>query len=116
MITTKYTIYLSLRDLWQKHSVLIVLLFAALIFDTISTINFMQKGGINFEIHPLVKYSAMTFGPVTGPILSALIFKFIAGVCLAAYLRQYRLLILIAPIVTSTIAGFINFYSPLIFV
>lgn len=100
---------------WKKHRVLCILLLAAFIFDTLSTIHFMQRDGIELEIHPLVRASATLFGPVSGTILSAFLFRAVAGLMLAIYLRRFSAWVLIIPIITSTLAGFINFFGYEIF-
>ena len=97
-------------ELWEKHSLLIVILTCALLFDTLSTIGFMTKGGIHLEFHPLVRYSAFLLGPVTGTILSSFCFKVIVSIMLAMFLRSLRLWILIIPAITATCAGFYNFF------
>jgi hypothetical protein len=110
METTLSKLNSAFDDLWEKHAFLITLLICALLFDTVSTILFMVDEGIEFEIHPFVRYSASLLGPVTGTVLSAFIYKFVIGLLLAMYLRKIRTIILIAPAVTSTIAGFLNIY------
>lgn len=99
------------NELWQKHRFWIIVLAIALLFDTLSTIYFMTKQGIHFEIHPLVKYSALLLGPIVGTILSAFCFKIVVSIFLAMYLWRWRLWVLITPAVTSTFAGFFNLFG-----
>ena len=99
----------DLSDLWRQHSLWIILLVGALAFDTLSTIHFMTQEEIYYELHPLVRLSALIFGPITGTILSAFLFKIAVALCLALYLRRMRIWILTAPIIPAIIAGFINF-------
>ena len=101
----------AFQNFWKKHSVLSILLLTALVFDTVSTIYFMQKDGTDVELHPLVRISAMLFGPVLGTILSAFLFRAVAGLMLAVYLQRFATWVLALPIITSTIAGFINFFG-----
>lgn len=105
----------AFEDLWKKHRLLIILLICGLMFDTLSTIHFMTEDGIEFEFHPLVRHSAYLLGPVVGTILSAFVFKVITGIMLAMYLHDIRAIVLIAPAITSTAAGFINFFGWKIF-
>ncbi len=105
----------AFQAFWKKHWLLAVLLLAALTFDTVSTIHFMQNDGIDLEIHPLVRASATLLGPVPGTILSSFLFRAVAGVMLAMYLRRFSAWVLAVPIITSTIAGFINFFGYEIF-
>ena len=104
----------DLEDLWKHHSLWVILLIGAFAFDALSTIHFMTQNGIHCEIHPLVKYSALILGPVTGTILSAFVFKSIVTIGLALHLRRMRIWVLTAPILPAIIAGFLNFreYSP----
>lgn len=99
------------KELCQRHKLLVTLFVCALLFDTYSTIHFMQEVGIEYECHPLVRYSAAILGPVIGVILVAFVYKFIAAMCLAMYLQKFRVFILIIPTVTSTIAGYINLHG-----
>ena len=102
---------LAFQEFWKKHCFLSILLLAAFIFDTLSTIYFMENYGIELEIHPLVRTSAMLLGPVSGTILSSFLFRAVAGVMLAMYLKRFSAWVLTLPIITSTIAGFINFFG-----
>lgn len=105
----------AFQDFWKRHWLLAILLLAALTFDTVSTIHFMQHDGIELEIHPLVRASATLLGPVSGTILSSFLFRAVAGVMLAVYLRRFSAWVLTVPIITSTVAGFINFFGYEIF-
>jgi len=96
-------------DLWKQHSLWVILLMGAYAFDTLSTIHFMTRGDIHYELHPLVRHSAIIFGPVIGTILSTFVFKSIVALFLALYLKQMRIWVLIAPIIPAIIAGYINF-------
>lgn len=111
MNTISRNIEQAFQEFWKKHRVLSILLLAALIFDTVSTIHFMQTDGIEYEIHPLVRASAMLLGPVQGTILSAFFFRAVAGLMLAIYLRRFSAWVLVIPIITSTLAGLINFFG-----
>lgn len=106
---------MSFDEFWQKYWLLIVVLICALSFDTLSTIHFMTTEGINFEAHPLVRYSALLFGPIAGTILTAFVFKIIAGLFLAMYLRNMGVFVLAASAITSTIAGVINLQGGIYF-
>ena len=95
-------------DLWREHSLWIILLIGALAFDTLSTIHFMRQDGIHNELNPLVRHSALIFGPITGTILSAFLYRSVVALCLALYLRRMRIWVLISPVIPAIIAGFIN--------
>ena len=96
------------EKLWEQYQLLIILLMCAFLFDTLSTIHFMTTEGVHLELHPLIRYSAMILGPITGTILSAFMYKIVTCIFLAMYLRQLRLLVLILPAVMATFAGFYN--------
>lgn len=96
------------EELWRNHKLLIIILLICFLFDTLTTIHFMRHSGIHGEIHPLVRYSALILGPITGTILSAFCFKAVASILLAMFLRPIRLWILILPSITSGFAGFYN--------
>jgi len=101
-----------IEELWRNHKLLIIVLAGALLFDTLTTIYFMiYDGGIEAEIHPLVRHSALLLGPVAGTFLSAFLFKIVVGVLLAAYLRSIRILVLTTPAITSILAGFFNLFG-----
>lgn len=104
--TKKWTEYFL--ELWNSHKLLIIFLAGALLFDTLTTIHFMTTDGIDLEIHPLIRHSALLLGPVVGTVLSAFVYKIVASLFLAIYLRQLRLWILILPTISSTCAGVIN--------
>jgi len=95
-------------EMWHKYNVWIILLMISLLFDTLTTINFMTKGSIYFEMHPLVRHSALLLGPVAGTILSAFCYKTIVSVCLALYLKRLRFWILFTPTIISFLAGIYN--------
>jgi hypothetical protein len=101
----------SFDDLWGKHRAWVILLMAALLFDTLTTIHFMLEDKIHFEIHPLVRYSALFLGPVVGTVLSAFCYKIIVSILLAMYYRPLRFWVLILPAIFSTLAGFYNLYG-----
>lgn len=101
----------AFNELWQKHRILITVLIVGFMFDTLSTIHFMAREGVEFEIHPLVKFSALFLGPVAGTILSAFCYKMVVCILLAMYLKQIRLWILLLPSITSTFAGFYNLFG-----
>jgi hypothetical protein len=101
-------------DLIRRHRWLILIYIAALLFDTLTTIRFMVRGGIDLEVHPLVRCSAYCYGPVIGPFLSAFLFKFFAGLFLIFYLRHYAHYIIKAAVISSCLAGIFNLWGDLL--
>lgn len=98
-------------EVLHRHRYLILVYIAALLFDTLSTIYFMNRLGIDLELHPLVRCAAYNYGPVLGPFLSAFLFKLLAGVFLILYLKRYAHYFLKAAIVTAVLAGVYNFWG-----
>ncbi len=102
----------QIKLFFESHTVLKVLVLAALLFDTVSTVYFMRRDGIAFELHPIVRHSAMLWGPVLGTFLSAFVFKAVTSFLLEAfYLRGYAVYMYLSMICTSTFAGFYNFFT-----
>ncbi len=100
------------RHFFEKYTFWKITVLLALLFDTISTIFFMTKGGIDLEIHPMVRYSALVWGPIIGTFLSAFVYKAVVGFLLeAVYLKQHAVYMYAVMICTSTAAGFYNFLS-----
>lgn len=102
----------NVKHFFKTYTFWKVTVLLALLFDTISTIYFMHRGGIELEAHPLVRYSAMILGPIAGTFLSAFIFKAVTGFLLEIfYLKKYAVYMYASMICTSTAAGFHNFFS-----
>lgn len=109
-MTEKTTI--QIRHFFETRTTLKVLVLAALLFDTVSTVYFMQRDGISFELHPIVRYSAMLWGPILGTFLSAFVFKAVVSFLLEAfYLRGYAVYMYLCMICASSFAGCYNFIN-----
>ena len=106
-------IYLqNIQRFFERYTFWKVTLLIALLFDTCSTIYFMTRGGIDLEFHPLVRFSALVWGPVIGTFLSSFIYKAVVGFCLEAfYLKRYAIYVYAGMICTSTTAGIYNFLT-----
>ncbi|MHC4927508.1 MAG: hypothetical protein ACYTER_09340 [Planctomycetota bacterium] len=103
---------IKIRAFFTQYRTLKLLFLAALLFDTVSTIHFMLIDGTTYELHPIVRFSAIALGPVLGTFLGSFAFKAIAGFILEAmYLKRYAVYMYAAAICTSTFAGFYNFLS-----
>lgn len=100
-----------LNEFFKQYSIWVSALLMALMFDTVSTIYFMNIIGIQQEAHPIVRIFALKFGPILGTFLSVFIYKSVVSLLLAAYLKKLRMFILLAPTITSTLAGFFNFLA-----
>ena len=98
-----------LNEFCKQYSTWVMVLLIALLFDTVSTIYFMRIIGVEYELNPFVRHSAIVFGPVIGTFLAAFVYKAIVGVLLAAYLKRLRMYVFLVPTITSTLAGMFNF-------
>ena len=94
-----------------RYRQLLLFYALALFFDTVSTIHFMNRGGIHLEIHPLVRWGALIYGPIAGPFLFAFLFKFLSGLLVLFYVRRLAPCILRLAAAVSTIAGILNFWG-----
>lgn len=94
-----------------RHRNLLFLYTLAILFDAVSTIHFMSRGGIELEIHPLVRWGAIIYGPVAGPLLFAFLFKLLAGLVILFYIRRLAPLILRLAAAISAFAGILNLWG-----
>lgn len=98
------------RYFFKKHG-LFLLFAAALMFDTLSTMKFMIEGGIDLEIHPLVRLGAFVYGPIVGTFLTAFLYKILAGFAILRFLGKYSSYFLTVSIFSSSFAGFYNIWG-----
>ena len=77
-----------ITQFFKKYTFWKILALLALLFDTASTIYFMKKGGVFLELHPIVRYSALVWGPVLGTFLSAFVFKAAVGFFLEIFYQD----------------------------
>ncbi len=101
----------SPAELLAQHRNLLFFYMLALLFDTISTIHFMHRGGVELELHPLVRLGSLIYGPVLGPILFAFVFKLLAGLFLLFYIRRLAPTILRLAAVISLFAGILDLWG-----
>lgn len=93
-----------------RHRNLLFLYTLAILFDTVSTIHFMTRVGIELEIHPLVRLGSLIYGPVAGPLLFAFLFKLLAGLMILFYIRRLAPSILRLAAAISAFAGVLNLW------
>lgn len=108
------------RGFFRTYRFLLVLFFAALLADGISTMYFMLTDGVTeTELHPAVSLAARLAGPIAGPII-AVFGKAVAGIIVAIYWRRIAGIILLVVIALSTWAAWYNlwgwqYYEPAIY-
>lgn len=110
MNTESYSNY-SPTELIVRHRSLLLLYGLAIFFDTVSTIHFMHRGGVELELHPLVRWGSIIYGPVAGPLLFAFLFKFLAGLIILFYIRRLAPSILRLAAFISVLAGILNLWG-----
>ncbi|HOK67666.1 MAG TPA: hypothetical protein PK054_12760 [Anaerohalosphaeraceae bacterium] len=101
----------SPAELLVRYRSLLMFYGLAIFFDTLSTIYFMHRGGIEMELHPLVRWGALIYGPVVGPLLFAFLFKFLAGLMVLFYIRRLAPSILRLAAFISVFAGILNLWG-----
>ena len=79
---------LNCRGFWHTYRVAILVFTLALIADGLSTVYFMSYLGVSAEIHPVVRFTSVIFGPVAGPMVGAL-WKWAVCLYLAIYCRKF---------------------------
>lgn len=102
------------KGFFRAYRWFIAVFIIALLCDAISTIRFMSRGGMEMELHPVVRAISSVCGPVCGPIIAALS-KAVAGIGVAILLRKYAAYIFIAVSMLSFWAGWYNVWGQLIY-
>ncbi|MHC4271578.1 MAG: hypothetical protein ACYST2_04620 [Planctomycetota bacterium] len=103
---------------WQMYRWFIAIFIVAIFCDALSTIHFMNRIGIEAELHPAFYLVSKIFGPNLGPMLGAA-GKVMAGFAVAIYCRQYAAHIFLAASIISFWAAWYNiwgmhFYTPIL--
>jgi hypothetical protein len=94
-----------------RHKNLLVFYSLAIFLDALSTIYFMHRGAVEQELHPLVRWGALIYGPIVGPLLFAFLFKFLAGLVILFYLTRMAPAILRLAAFISLGAAVLNLWS-----
>ena len=63
---------LNYRGFWHTYRIAISIFTLALIADGLSTVYFMSYLGVSAEIHPVVRFASVVFGPIAGPVVGSL--------------------------------------------
>ena len=85
-------------SLWKSNQFLICLFLVTLSLDMLSTIRFMRNTGPQDELHPAVRFVSVVFGPVAGPVLSALCKAAATAIVLLALKKHARKILLVATV------------------
>jgi len=95
---------------WHRYRWLIFAACVASFVDAASTMHFMHRDGIHYEVHPIIRTAAQLTGPVVGPVIGKL-FQLAALFIVTLYSRR------IAPhlfIITAAVyfwAGWFNYWG-----
>jgi hypothetical protein len=103
------------RGYWERYRPLIALFTLALLCDALSTVHFMRQLGVTAELHPVVRWASVAFGPVLGPLLGAA-GKALACVFVTLCCRRYALGIFLAASVIYLWAAWYNLWGIYLFV
>ncbi len=95
------------QGFWEAYHALLVIFLMGLLCDAAGTMHFMITYGIEFEIHPFVRWVSFQYGPVVGPLVGVL-FKFTLGLIVSIYCRKSAVWIFSSVSVISFLAGWYN--------
>jgi hypothetical protein len=103
---------------WMTYRWFIGVFIIAVFCDALSTIHFMNRFGIEGELHPAYYLVSKALGPNLGPLIAA-VGKAIAGFAVAIYCRQFAVHIFLAASIISFWAAWYNIwglhiYSPIL--
>jgi len=100
----------NMKGFFYEHRYYIVLLFIAGCMDAVSTIYFMEKTSIMYELHPFIRSMATNYGIILGVSLGKII-QVIVGIFTVIYFRNIAKWILLLASVLYTLACFHNFMN-----
>lgn len=106
----KRTLAEDCRGLLHCYWQYLLLFFAALLLDAVSTTDFMRHHGTSGEIHPLVRLYSEGLGPLLGPLAGAC-FKAAAGILAALYFAKFARLIFSIVAATAFLAACYNLWA-----
>jgi hypothetical protein len=95
---------------WHAYNTLIIMFTLALLADCFSTIYFMSHLGVSAELHPMVRFVSIIFGPVAGPVLGAL-GKFAVCVYIAIYCKKFAGRIFLGLAIVYILAAWYNIWG-----
>ena len=101
---------LNCRGFWHTYRIAISIFTLALIADGLSTVYFMSYLGVSAEIHPVVRFASVVFGPVAGPMVAAL-WKWAACLYVAIYCRKFAYSIFLTTSVVYIFAAWYNIWG-----
>ncbi|MGA2679391.1 MAG: hypothetical protein ABSF37_08855 [Sedimentisphaerales bacterium] len=101
---------LNCRGFWHTYRMAIFIFTLALIADGLSTVYFMSYLGVSAEIHPVVRFASVAFGPVAGPVVGSL-WKWAACLYLAIYCRKFAYSIFLTTSIVYIFAAWYNIWG-----
>ena len=110
-----YRLKLNCRGFWHTYRMAILVFTLALLADGLSTVYFVSYFGVSAEIHPVVRFASVVFGPVAGPIVGSL-WKWAACLYLAIYCRKFAYSIFLTTSVVYIFAAWYNIWGVYLFV
>jgi hypothetical protein len=105
-----YRLKLNCRGFWHTYRIAILIFTLALIADGLSTVYFMSYLGVSAEIHPVVRFASVIFGPVAGPMVGAL-WKWAVCLYLAIYCRKFAYSIFLSTSIVYIFAAWYNIWG-----
>lgn len=100
---------------WRSYRWLLLIFFAALLCDGLSTIYFMRRQGAEIEVHPAIRLASTYLGTIAGPLLGVA-GKAAAGLLVAIYWRRFAAYILLAAALLSFWAAWYNVWGAEIYI
>ena len=110
LVPVFYRLKVNSQGFWHKYRVAISVFTLALLADALSTVYFMRYLGASAEIHPVVRFAYVIFGPVAGPMLGSL-WKWVGCLYLAIYCRRFAFLLFIAASIVYVLAAWYNIWG-----
>lgn len=107
LVPVLYRLKVNSQGFWLKYRVAISLFTLALLADGLSTVYFMTYLGTSAEMHPVVRFASITFGPIAGPIIGSL-WKWVTCLYLAIYCRRLAFPLFLIPAIVYVLAAWYN--------
>jgi len=100
---------------WYEHRWILAVFITAVFCDALSTIMFMNRLGIEAELHPIYYLVSKVFGPNIGPLLGA-VGKTGAAIAVGIYCRKFAPYLFLAITIISFWAAWYNVWGINIYV
>lgn len=110
LIKIKYRYLNNMKGFFYEHRYYIALLFVAGYMDAVSTVYFMEKASIMYELHPFIREMALSYGILIGTVLAKII-QVVVGTYAVIYFRPIAKGVFLLATVLYTFAAFHNFMN-----